>query len=210
MAGTLVVLAIAFALGPDCLDLPVPERAMVAGEDISPEPRRVALGDPPIVHVAAFDRDCMDCHMIFKTAEWWDHDRPLLQHRHVQLAHGLNDRCLGCHDRLDRNLLVSGQGETVPFDQSSRHCGMCHGPAYRDWEVGSHGKALGSWDTQSPERARTECVACHDPHAPAYEPYVPLPAPNTLRMGTPGRTPHHGPTSPLMGAAPIGVEGGGH
>jgi hypothetical protein len=61
-------------------------------------------------------------------------------------------------------------------------CAKCHGPAYRDWQKGTHGKTLGSWQAGD-SRRRLGCTECHDPHSPAYPRIVPLPAPTTLRMG---------------------------
>jgi len=71
----------------------------------------------------------------------------------------------------------------VPFSDVQSLCAQCHGPVFRDWERGTHGKTLGAWDLSSPDAHRLTCTECHNPHSPAYEPIEPLPGPNTLRMG---------------------------
>ncbi len=34
----------------------------------------------------------------------------------------------------------------MPFTESYRLCGQCHGTQYRDWRSGIHGKRTGYWD----------------------------------------------------------------
>ena len=48
------------------------------------------------------------------------------------------------------------------------------------------------FQTGSPSQKRLSCTECHDPHAPAYEAFHPLPGPHTLRMsdGNPHKTAH--------------------
>ena len=75
--------------------------------------------------------------------------------------------------------------ESIPYSGVTRLCAGCHGPTYRDWERGMHGRTDGYWDETLGEPHRLSCTECHDPHwprIPAMEPVAPLPPPHTLRM----------------------------
>ncbi len=99
------------------------------------------------------------------------------------LDHGLNDRCLNCHDHENRDRLRLHGTKTIGFDDVQELCAKCHGPTFRDWELGIHGRTNGYWDEASGEARKLLCTECHDPHAPAFPDIAPLPGPNTLRMG---------------------------
>jgi hypothetical protein len=77
-----------------------------------------------------------------------------------------NRWCLDCHDAANRDVLRSASGQPIPFTESYRLCGQCHGDKYRDWKVGVHGKRVGRWDG-----AKTYflCVNCHNPHTPRWK-----------------------------------------
>ena len=51
--------------------------------------------------------------------------------------------CLDCHDLQNRDVLRLASGAPVPFTESYRLCGQCHGDKYRDWRAGVHGKRVG-------------------------------------------------------------------
>jgi hypothetical protein len=74
--------------------------------------------------------------------------------------------CLDCHDSADRDVLKLASGEAVPFTESYRLCGQCHGDKYRDWRAGVHGKRVGQWDGQ---KTYFLCVNCHNPHTPGFK-----------------------------------------
>jgi hypothetical protein len=125
----------------------------------------------------------MDCHSLFPPRE--ETPEHLLQHGHIVLDHGINDRCRNCHDPNDRNKLILHGGQVIGYSEVVRLCSKCHGPTYRDWQKGVHGRANGYWDTSRGPRHRLKCIQCHDPHAPyspAMDPLKPLPGPDTLRM----------------------------
>ena len=42
-------------------------------------------------------------------------------------------------------------------------CGKCHGPLYKDWRVGLHGKRIGEWASDGKKRWFV-CTECHNPH----------------------------------------------
>ncbi|OGV70611.1 MAG: hypothetical protein A3K19_06455 [Lentisphaerae bacterium RIFOXYB12_FULL_65_16] len=96
-------------------------------------------------------------------------------HEDIVLHHAEESRwCLDCHDFEDRDKLHLANGEKIPFEESYRLCGQCHGPTYRDWRLGIHGKRTGYWDGS---KRYLLCVNCHWPHAPKFKPLQPLPAP---------------------------------
>jgi hypothetical protein len=91
------------------------------------------------------------------------------------LRHDAQHRwCLDCHDGANRDVLHLANGAPVPFEESYRLCGQCHGDKYRDWRAGVHGRRTGSWDGA---KQYLLCVHCHDAHAPAFQPLEPEPPP---------------------------------
>jgi hypothetical protein len=81
-------------------------------------------------------------------------------------AHDAEHRwCLDCHDAAKRDQLHLTNGDLVPFTESYRLCGQCHGDKLRDWRAGVHGKRIGSWDGL---KTYFLCVNCHNPHAPLF------------------------------------------
>jgi hypothetical protein len=96
-------------------------------------------------------------------------------HTDIRLRHDEEHRwCLDCHDAGNRDVLHLAGGELVPFEESYRLCGQCHGDKYRDWRAGVHGRRTGRWDG---EKSYLLCVHCHDSHAPRFKPLAPLPPP---------------------------------
>ena len=116
---------------------------------------------------------CSQCHV-----ESPDRTRrELAFHDEIQarFSHDAEHRwCLDCHDAENRDVLHLSNGDPVPFTESYRLCGQCHGDKYRDWRVGVHGKRIGRWDG---EKTYFLCVSCHDPHAPKFQPLKPMPPP---------------------------------
>lgn len=96
-------------------------------------------------------------------------------HDDVVLKHDEQHRwCLDCHDAENRNQLHLASGEPVPFDESYRLCGQCHGEKYRDWRAGVHGRRVGEWNGA---KRYLLCVHCHSPHQPRFKALKPKPAP---------------------------------
>ncbi len=116
---------------------------------------------------------CMDCH----TDQEPNPERRKLEdaHQKIVLKHDEEHRwCLDCHDLKNRDMLHLASGELVPFTESYRLCGQCHGPQYRDWRIGIHGKRTGYWNGA---KRYLLCVNCHYPHNPHFAPLKPLPPP---------------------------------
>lgn len=183
-------LAAWFVFGSPLMSVPLGGTPPVDRAVFAAGSRRTAMSDPPQTAIAGYGHTCNDCHRLFDSPPVAP--RVLMQHTGVVLDHGMNDRCFNCHDERDRELLVLMNGQTLSFAETARLCAQCHGTVYRDWERGTHGKTLGSWDAESGAQRRLRCNECHDPHSPAYEPLRPLPGPSTLRMGDQSVAHDHG------------------
>lgn len=146
--------------------------------DITPVRRPILK---PETVIAGMTYRCSECHNLFPSPI--ETDRPLSQHREIVLEHGINARCFNCHNRDNRDAFADDRGGPIPYDQPPLLCAKCHGPVYRDWTHGVHGRSNGYWDPKQGPMERRKCVECHDPHSPAFKPMRPAPAPNTLRMG---------------------------
>jgi hypothetical protein len=184
----LLVLAGGLVVTREWTGIPHTEAVRVSREDITTRPVRQPLADPPRIMQGGYAMHCMECHRHFESRP--DTPRRLMQHRHIALDHGLNDRCLNCHDRDERNKLVLDGGRLIPYAETDMLCAQCHGTAWRDWQRGAHGRTNDYWDISRGPMRRLVCIECHDPHAPAFAPMRPLPGPNTLRMGEPGEADH--------------------
>lgn len=101
--------------------------------------------------------------------------RELAFHTEIVLLHDQEHRwCLDCHDATNRDVLHLASGEAVPFEESYRLCGQCHGEKYRDWRAGVHGRRSGAWNGH---KTYLLCAHCHNPHQPRFQPLKPEPAP---------------------------------
>lgn len=192
-------LAVGLIAGSRSVDIRFAPPQIVDQASLVVGPRRVAMTDPAHIAVNGTPQNCNGCHQIFASAS--PAGAVLSFHQEVQLQHGLNNRCVNCHDPVNRERLTLRDGTVVSFAETPQLCAQCHGTVYRDWQRGTHGKTLGSWVTGSAAQHRLNCNDCHNPHAPKYEPYVPLPGPNTLRMGEQGDGGSHdggGKQSPLQ------------
>ena len=96
-------------------------------------------------------------------------------HTDIELRHDEENRwCLDCHDAENRDQLHLASGAPVPFEESYRLCGQCHGEKYRDWRAGVHGRRSGDWNGH---KTYLLCAHCHNPHEPHFQPLQPEPAP---------------------------------
>ena len=117
---------------------------------------------------------CTGCHDPNLTVNT---ERRVLRKAHgdIELHHDAEHRwCLDCHNANNRDVLRSASGAPMPFAESYRLCGQCHGDKYRDWKAGVHGKRTGEWDGR---KDYLLCIHCHNPHAPKFKPIAPLPPP---------------------------------
>lgn len=135
----------------------------------------------PLYEAAGFTYQCVECHRIIPSPS--ETLRTLTQHTEIQLHHGINTRCFNCHHPENRNAFVDDFGDEIAWSEPQQLCAKCHGPVYRDWQAGSHGRINGYWDQAKGAQRKLRCIECHDPHAPPFQRMQPAPGPNTLRMG---------------------------
>ncbi len=190
-----LVLAIIMFLGSRSTEVPAAATPEFDRALLRVEPRRTIMGDPPTTVIAGFDQRCNACHKLFESTPGGT--SPLVQHSQIVLNHGINNSCANCHAKEDRERLVLLDGSSIPYAEAEMLCRQCHGPVYRDWTLGTHGKTVGSWEVGSSDAYRLKCTECHDPHSPRFEAIEPLPGPNSLRMGEPARGEHQRPNNPL-------------
>jgi hypothetical protein len=133
--------------------------------------RAIQVPPPPLSEGVFPCSDCHDPEIPVNTRR-----RKLsMAHQEIELKHDEEHRwCLDCHDANDRDQLHLASGEKVPFEESYRLCGQCHGDKLRDWRAGVHGRRTGRWDG---EKQYLLCVHCHNSHAPAFAPLKPMPPP---------------------------------
>jgi len=109
---------------------------------------------------------CSQCHnnkpvSVVKAAE--------MAHGDVRLNHGSPDKplsCYTCHNKEERDFLVTEAGTKIDMDHSYQMCGQCHFRQKKDWVGGAHGKRLSYWAGQ---RVVKNCASCHNPHSPRFE-----------------------------------------
>jgi hypothetical protein len=169
-------LAAVLALLGGCADSHGADHGVAYGPYV-PEEQTAALEvPPPPFSEGVFP--CTDCHMDPELVN--PNRRELtMAHDEIVLDHAEGQRwCLDCHSSNDRDQLHLANGDLVPFEESYRLCGQCHGDKYRDWRAGVHGRRTGSWDG---EKEYLLCVHCHDSHSPAFKPMTPEPMPRAPR-----------------------------
>lgn len=144
------------------------------------------------------DYDCYACHDKKKPGVIkFDADHKILvpkEHENIAMGHGSHDRnnlCFNCHNESNLLTLQVRDGRELKFDDSTPLCGSCHGPTYRDWDAGAHGRTSGYWDRSKGAALRLACANCHDPHTPRIPTRAPAPGPHTL---------HEDPAAPLAPA----------
>jgi hypothetical protein len=144
--------------------------AAVAAEAPQKPAERLEVPPPPFSE-GIFP--CSACHASLKANRT---RRELTDmHTDIVLTHDAEHRwCLDCHDAENRDMLHLASGERLPFNESYRLCGQCHGEKYRDWRAGVHGRRTGDWNGH---KAYLLCANCHNPHQPRFKPLEPKPAP---------------------------------
>jgi hypothetical protein len=105
------------------------------------------------------------------------------EHEDIVMAHGRhhrNNNCFNCHDETNLELLQTRDGRQLKIVDSPALCGSCHGPTYRDWEAGVHGRTSGFWNRDLGPTERKVCASCHNPHSPPFPSRAPAPGPHPL------------------------------
>lgn len=125
------------------------------------------------------DFPCLECHSKFVTGK----PKVPATHRAQKFQHfEAVEKCVVCHNTDNFNELLLNTGESISFNESYRICGQCHSEKLADWNIGAHGKHVGSWQS---DRTRYTCVDCHNPHSPAREQVTAKPAPPFPKLGIP-------------------------
>ena len=151
----------------------------------SPEENRGARGTVPVDSMVFEtapppfeDPDIFPCSECHNEDMPPDLERRELEYMHeeIVLRHDEEHRwCLDCHSADDRDHLRLANGTLVPFEESFRLCGQCHGTQFRDWRAGVHGRRTGDWNG---DKLYLLCVHCHDSHQPQFKPIAPLAPPS--------------------------------
>lgn len=153
---------------------PAPEARLAAADHDSTRPSLRVEVPPPPFSEGIFP--CSECHNEKDLPTNRTRRQLVDAHDDIVLKHDEEHRwCLDCHDADNRDRLHLAGGQPVPFEESYRLCGQCHGEKYRDWRAGVHGRRVGQWN--GPKRYLL-CVHCHSPHQPRFKPLVPKPAPH--------------------------------
>lgn len=127
---------------------------------------------------------CVKCHESIKneTPKF-----PLkAPHERMEFKHmdSINN-CYTCHDKDNREQIKLNSGQKVDFNQAYKVCFDCHGEKKRDWENGTHGKQIGSWNG---DKFKFVCTTCHEAHSPKF----PLMKADPGAKHPRGETPHKG------------------
>ena len=135
------------------------------------------------------DFDCYACHERGKPPPIrYDTNHSIIipkEHANLVMGHGRHDRnnnCFNCHDENNLERFQTRDGRELKFAESTPLCGSCHGPTYRDWEAGIHGRTSGYWARELGDYTRRDCVECHNPHSPKFPGRKPAPGPHPLRV----------------------------
>lgn len=135
--------------------------------------------------------ECYTCHERSKVMQLHFNTNGLLvlpkEHQDLTMRHGRNNRnntCFNCHNQTNMEALLTRDGRVLKIEQSTLLCANCHGPTYRDWEVGVHGRVSGYWDRTLGAVTKQDCVSCHDPHNPEFPSRKPAPGPHPLHPST--------------------------
>jgi hypothetical protein len=134
------------------------------------------------------DFDCYVCHEKGKPPPLrFDTNQNIIiqkPHSDIVMHHGSHERnnnCFNCHNELNLEQFQTRDGRQLKLSESTPLCGSCHGPTYRDWEGGAHGRTGGYWSKAFGATTRKNCVECHNPHAPKFPGRKPAPGPHSLR-----------------------------
>ena len=170
--------------------VPLPPIPLVELEFLSTATARTNLADLIRLKADLSDFDCYGCHDKKKPPPLrFDTNHNLIipkEHEDIVMKHGTHDRnnnCFNCHNETNLVVFQTRDGRELKMEESVPLCGSCHGPTYRDWEAGVHGRTSGYWNRALGPIDRKLCVSCHNPHSPAFPPRKPAPGPHPLRPG---------------------------
>ena len=166
---------------------PLKANALLDPELVRPTTMRTSYAQLIRVQADLSDFDCYACHETNKPPTLrFDGSNNLVipkEHSDIVMAHGQhgrNNNCFNCHNEQNLLLLQTRDGRQLKLENCPPLCGSCHGPTYRDWEAGAHGRTGGFWKKEAGQTTRLICADCHDPHSPRIGTRTPLPPPHPL------------------------------
>lgn len=181
-------LAVALVLNLWGRPAPLPEIPLVDPQFTNTATVRTNLAELIRLKEDLSDFDCYACHDRKQPPLLrFDAEHRLIvpkEHEDIVMGHGQHNRnnlCFNCHDEANLELLQTRDGRELKLAESTPLCGSCHGPTYRDWDAGAHGRTSGYWDRTQGAFERKDCVACHNPHSPRFPGRPPAPGPHPLR-----------------------------
>lgn len=171
--------------------------ALVDTNFLDPSTVRIAYADLVRTKADLSDFDCYACHEKGKPPVLkFDTNENLIiptEHKDIVMghgSHGRNNNCYNCHNENNLELFQTRDGHELKFSDSPQLCGSCHGPTYRDWEAGAHGRTSGYWNRAMGPIQRKACVNCHNPHSPHFPSRKPAPGPHLLHPVTTANAEH--------------------
>ncbi|HEV2393997.1 MAG TPA: hypothetical protein VG146_16715 [Verrucomicrobiae bacterium] len=187
LTGAFIGLAAAFSLDLWSRPVRLAPIPLVDTNFISTATARVSAVDLLASGGDMSDFDCYACHEKNKPPKLqFKADGDIIvppEHKDIVMGHGRhhrNNNCFNCHDETNLVLLETRDGRHLKITESPALCGSCHGPTYRDWEAGVHGRTSGYWRRDLGPIDRKVCVSCHNPHAPPFPSRQPAPGPHPL------------------------------
>jgi hypothetical protein len=168
------------------------EAALFLGEDddthLDKMPPRLIMGLD--LKRMGWSYDCMECHKHVEDSRF-DRNSLKVEHENIHLEHGNNRYCLNCHHPENRNAFVDYDGTEISERDVTLLCAKCHGPKYRDWKAGVHGRQNGFWDATKGIKTKLRCIQCHDPHMPNFPDIEPLAPPTYPKRAAKADSSHH-------------------
>ena len=188
LAGAFLLLAVLFLLKLWGKTIPLPDIPLVNPDFVKTATWRSSYAEKTTAGEDTSDFDCYGCHDKKKPPQLRFDDKHNLivpqEHSDVVMGHGRNNRnnlCFNCHDENNLEQFQTRDGRELKLADSTQLCGSCHGPTFRDWEAGAHGRKSGFWNKSLGAATRKDCVSCHDPHKPKFPGRQPAPPPHPLR-----------------------------
>lgn len=195
LAGLAVVFAaLAAAFLADSWGRPAPRPAIPLVDRALLDPATVRRSYADLIRAKEdlSDFDCYGCHEKNQPPplRYDDNHRLIVPDEHKDIvmghgSHGRNNNCFNCHNESNLTTLQPRDGRELKLADSTELCGSCHGPTYRDWDSGAHGRTNGYWNTKLGPAVKKDCVNCHNPHSPKFPGRAPLPGPHTLHSSEP-------------------------
>lgn len=188
ISGVLVLMTLSFVFDIWGDKRTVREQPLVEKVFYSVDPVRTPFAKAEMTQ-AGFKFNCNECHQNMEPPLTMR--KLIAEHQDIVLQHEEAMTCYTCHSRKSREDLIDIYGTKVPFEESHNICRRCHGPRFRDWKRGIHGRPLGYWDKIKGESTNITCVYCHNPHAPQFQLMKPSPPPTRSDYITGDKETHH-------------------